>query len=109
MPPSVGDNVILESGTIKTDKVAMRDLAFWLPLTKPHLVNGVHFANSFETLVNLPIPQIGYILGVVIKIMRKNRKVNGERLSNCSLINKRCFLIIISYYVNNSTSLLLYI
>ena len=61
MSPSVGDNVILESGTIKTDKVAMRDLAFWLPLTKPHLVNGVNFANSFETLVNLPIPQIGYI------------------------------------------------
>ena len=56
MPPSVGDNVILESGTIKTDKVAMRDLAFWLPLTKPHLVNGVQFANSFETLVNLLIP-----------------------------------------------------
>ena len=28
MPPSVGDNVILESGTIKTDKVAMKDLAY---------------------------------------------------------------------------------
>ena len=38
MPPSVGENVILESGTIKTDKVAMKDLAFWLPLTKPHLI-----------------------------------------------------------------------
>ena len=32
MPPSLGDNIILENGTIKTDKVAMRDLAFWLPL-----------------------------------------------------------------------------
>ena len=75
MPPSRGDNVILENGTIKTDKVAMRELAFWLPLTKPHLIDGVKFAHSFETLVNLPIPQIGYILGVVIKIIRKNRKV----------------------------------
>ena len=85
MPPSRGDNVILESGTVKTDKVAMRDLAFWLPHTKPHLCDGVKFAHSFETLVKLPIHQIGYILGVVIKIIRKNRKVHGERLSNCTL------------------------
>ena len=85
MPPSRGDNVILEIGTVKTDKVAMRDLAFWLPHTKPHLCDGVKFAHSFETLVKLPIAQIGYILGGVIKIIRKNRKVNGERLSNCTL------------------------
>ena len=32
MPPSLGDNIILENGTIKTGKVAMMDLAFWLPL-----------------------------------------------------------------------------
>ena len=70
MPPSLGDNIILENGTIKTDKVAMRDLAFWLPLTKPPLCAGVKFAHSYETLVKLPIPQIGYILGVVIKIIR---------------------------------------
>ena len=85
MPASRGNNVILENGTVKTDKVVMRDLAFWLPLTKPHLSDGVKFAPSFETLVKLPIPQIGYILGVVIKIIRKNRKVHGERLSNCTL------------------------
>ena len=85
MPPSRGDNISLDSGTIKTDKVSMRDLEFWLPFTKPHLINGVKFAHSFKTLVNLPILQIGYILGVVIKIFRKNRRVNGERLSNCSL------------------------
>ena len=31
MPPSVGDRVILENGTVKKDKVAMKDLKFWLP------------------------------------------------------------------------------
>ena len=31
MPPSVGDRVILENGTVKTDKVVMKDLKFWLP------------------------------------------------------------------------------
>ena len=73
MPPSLGDNIILENGTIKTDKVAMRDLAFWLPLAASYEASqsaGVKFAHSFETLVKLPIPQIGYILGVVIKIIR---------------------------------------
>ena len=55
MPPSRGDNVILESGTVKTDKVAMRDLAFWLRHTKPHLCDGVKFAHSFETLVKVLI------------------------------------------------------
>ena len=37
MPPSVGDRVILVNGTVKSDRVAMRDLNFWLPYTKAHL------------------------------------------------------------------------
>ena len=85
MPPSVGDKVILVNGTIKADRVAMRDFKFWLPYTKAHLCDGVQYAPSFESLVKLPIPQIGFILAVIIKIIRVNRKVNGERLSNCSL------------------------
>ena len=85
MPPSVGDRIILENGTVKADKVAMKDLKFWLPHTKAHLCNVVPYAPSFESLVKLPIPQIGFILAVIIKIIRKNRKVNGERLSNCTL------------------------
>ena len=84
MPPSRGDKVVLENGTVKADKVAMRDLEFWLPQTIPHLCQGVKFAPTFDTLRQLPIPQIGYILSVLIKIIR-NRKVNGERLSNCTL------------------------
>ena len=55
MPPSRGDNFILESGTGKTVKVAMRDLAFWLPHTKPHLCDSVKFAHSFQTFVKILI------------------------------------------------------
>ena len=40
MPASKGDQVILESGTVKADKVAMKDLMFWLPKTKAHLCEG---------------------------------------------------------------------
>ena len=65
MSPSRGDRVILENGTAKADKVGMRDLKFWLPHTKGHLCDGVKFAPSFEALVKLPIPQIGYILAKV--------------------------------------------
>ena len=42
MPPSRGDKVIMENGTVKADKVAMRDLGFWLPRTKAHLSNLIH-------------------------------------------------------------------
>ena len=70
MPASRGDRVILESGTVKTDKVVMKDLRFWLPLTKYHLCDGIQYTASFEGLTKLRIPQIGYILAVVIRIIR---------------------------------------
>ena len=35
MPPSVGDRIILENGTVKADKVAMKDLKFQLPQGSP--------------------------------------------------------------------------
>ena len=85
MPPSRGDKLILDNGSAKVDKVAMRDLKFWFPHTKGHLCDGVKFASSYEPPVKLSIHQIGYILAVLIRIIRKNRKVNGELLSNCSL------------------------
>ena len=53
----------------------MKDLKFWLPHTKAHLCNGVPYAPSFESLVKLPILQFEFILAVIIKIIRKNRKV----------------------------------
>ena len=85
-PKSKGDEVLLvENGTVKVDKVAMRDPAFWLPYTQLHLYDGVPFTPSFDALVRLPVAQIGFILSIVIKIIRKNRNIKGERLSNCTL------------------------
>ena len=85
-PVSKGDKVaLLENGTVKADKVALRDLAFWLPYTGEYLGKVVPFAPSFDELIRLPVAQIGFILSVVIKIIRKNRNVTGERLSNCTL------------------------
>ena len=60
MPASRGDKVILESGTVKADKVAMKDLRFWLPHTKGHLRDGIKYAPSFDDLTKLPVPQIGF-------------------------------------------------
>ena len=58
-PASRGDKVKLENGTVKVDKVAMKDLAFWLPHTKDHLCDGIQFVSLFKSLVELPAPQIG--------------------------------------------------
>ena len=44
-PVSKGDKVaLLENGTVKADKVALRDLAFWLPYTGEYLGKVVPFA-----------------------------------------------------------------
>ena len=50
MPASRGDRVILQSGTGKADKVAMKDLNIWFPHTKSHLCDGVQYTPSFEAL-----------------------------------------------------------
>ena len=81
-PVSKGDKVaLLENGTVKSDQVALKDLAFWLPYTKEYLGEVVPFALSFDALIRLPVAQIGFILSVVIKIIQKNRNITGERLS----------------------------
>ena len=81
-PVSKGDKVaLLENGTVKSDQVALKDLAFWLPYMKEYLGEVVPFALSFDALIRLPVAQIGFILSVVIKIIRKNRNITGERLS----------------------------
>ena len=81
-PVSKGDKVaLLENGTVKPYQVALKDLAFWLPYTKEYLGEVVPFALSFDALIRLPVAQIGFILSVVIKIIRKNRNITGERLS----------------------------
>ena len=55
---------LAENGTTKVDKVAMNDLAFWLPHTKEYLNDGVPFASDFDSLMQLPVAQIGHILGI---------------------------------------------
>ena len=81
-PVSKGDKVaLLENGTVKSDQLALKDLAFWLPYTKEYLGEVVPFALSFDALIRLPVAQIGFILSVVIKIIQKNRNITGERLS----------------------------
>ena len=57
-----------ETGTDKIDRVAMRDLAFWLPRTKQHLSKGIPFARTFEELVKLPVSQVGHIMAIIIRI-----------------------------------------
>ena len=73
------------NGTENANKVVFRDLAYWLPNTKDHLRDGIPYVRTFKALMKLPIAQIGYILAVVIKIIRKKRKIGGERLANVSL------------------------
>ena len=73
------------NGTEKVDKVCRNDLSFWLPHTKGHLREGIPFVSTFDELLKLPTAQIGYILSIIITIIRKNRVVGGDRLSNCSL------------------------
>ena len=63
--------VLLESGTVKADKVARKDLRFCLPHTKNHMCVIVQYTLSFEAFTQLPIAQIGYTLAVVITIIRK--------------------------------------
>ena len=60
-----------ENSTDKIDRVVMRDLEFWLPYTKSHLPEGIPHAATFEALSKLPIAQIGFTLGVLIKIIRR--------------------------------------
>ena len=75
----------LETETQKINRVAMKDLNFWFPHTKEHICKGVPFARTFGELVMLPIAQVGYILAIIIRIIRKNRKVGGQRMTNATL------------------------
>ena len=80
-----GAKLKITNGTDKIDRVAYRDLMFWLPYKKEHLRDGIPYAPTFEDLIRLLTAQIDYILSIIAKNIRKNRKVGGERFSNCSL------------------------
>ena len=44
---------LLLNGTVRADRVAKRDLDFWLSYTKRHLRIGIPYVRSFEELVKL--------------------------------------------------------
>ena len=69
-----GAKLKIANGTDKIDRVAFRDLGFWLPYTKEHLREGIPYAPSFEDIIRLPTAQIGYILSIEVENIRKNRK-----------------------------------
>ena len=58
------------NGTDKADKVDLRDLVFWLLQTKDYLRDGKSFVRTFEAFVKLAIGLIGYILAIVISIVK---------------------------------------
>ena len=80
-----GAKLKITNGTDKIDRVAYRDLMFLLPYKKEHLREGIPYAPTFEDLIRLPTSQIDYILSIIAKNIRKNRKVGGEHFSNFSL------------------------
>jgi len=76
------------SGTKLQNEVALKDLNFWLKHTKEHLCDGIPAVTTFDELLKLPVAQIGYILSKVLQIIRRDRKLGGTRLANCTLKNK---------------------
>ena len=75
----------LVDGTVKSNKVAEADLRFWIPLTAPHLREGVQRVQILEELLKLPKAHIGYVLATILPIYRQRRKVNGKHYTNASL------------------------
>ena len=96
MPPQRYSPVVSNSANVKnsltgTDKanmVVMKDLGFWLPLTKPYLKHDVPGVDNLAQLLTLPKAHIGHILSALLPIYRQNRKPDGKRYTNASLLVK---------------------
>ena len=67
------------TGTHLQNKVAEKDLEFWIPRTKPYVPEGVPKVSNFDELIKLPIPQIGCILSIILQIIRKGSIVKMSR------------------------------
>ena len=82
MPPQRYSPVISNSanvrnsfiGTDNANLVGIKDLEFWLPLTKPYLKFDVPGADNLAQLLTLPKAHKGHILSVLLPIYRQNRK-----------------------------------
>ena len=84
-PANCESKINVKNETDKEDKVPLRDIEFWLPYTKIHLRDRIPHVTTFDSLVELPMAGIGYLLWIVITIMRKKRVVSGERMRNITL------------------------
>ena len=76
---------IIHDGTTKSNEVATKDLAYWIPVAGPFLREGVKRVQTIEELVKLPKPHIGHVLATILPIYRQKRDVNGKRYTNASL------------------------
>ena len=81
-PANCESKINVKNETDKEDKVPLREIEFWLPYTKIHLRDRIPHVTTFDSLAELHTAQIGYILSIVITIMRNNQVVGGERMSN---------------------------
>ena len=51
----------IDDGTSKSNEVARKDLAYWIPVAGPFLREGVKRVQTIEELLKLPKAHIGHI------------------------------------------------
>ena len=68
--------------------MVMKDLGSWFPLTKPYLKHDVPGVDNLAQLLTLPKAYIGHIFSALLPIYRQNRKPDGKRYTNASLLVK---------------------
>ena len=77
--------VPLDDGTAKSNEVAKKDLAFWIPHAAQYLPEGIKRVQTLRELLKLPKAHIGRFLATILPIFRQRRKINGKRYTNASL------------------------
>ena len=78
-------SVPIDDGTAKSNTVAEKDLAYWIPVAAPFLREGVQRVQTVEELLKLPKAHIGHVLATILPIFRQRRHPNGKRYTNASL------------------------
>ena len=75
----------IDDGTAKSNAVAKKDLAFWIPQAAPLLREGIKRVQTLDELLKLPKAHIAHVLATILPIYRQRRKINGKRYTNASL------------------------
>ena len=78
----------IDDGTSKSNEVARKDLAYWIPVAGPFLRKGVKRVQTIEKLIKLPKAHIGHVLATILPIYRQKRDVNGKRYKKRQLKTK---------------------